>query len=47
VTGGAGIYRSLNGEAQVRGYCVDDPTRPFLYDRAFCIGVVEGRRISR
>lgn len=45
VTGGAGIYRSLNGEAQVRGYCVDDPTRPFLYDRAFCIGVVEGRRI--
>jgi hypothetical protein len=44
VTGGAGIYRALNGEAQVRGYCVDDPTRPFLYDRAFCIGIVEGRR---
>lgn len=44
VTGGAGVYRALNGEAQVRGYCVDDPTHPFLYDRAFCIGIVEGRR---
>jgi hypothetical protein len=44
VTGGAGIYRALNGEAQVRGYCVDDPTHPFLYDRAFCLGVIEGRR---
>ena len=44
VTGGAGVYRALNGEAQVRGYCVDDPTRPFLYDRAFCIGVIEGKR---
>jgi hypothetical protein len=44
VTGGAGVYRALNGEAQVRGYCVDDPTHPFLYDRAFCIGVIEGKR---
>jgi hypothetical protein len=44
VTGGAGVYRALNGEAQVRPYCVTDPTHPFLYDRAFCLGVIEGRR---
>jgi hypothetical protein len=44
VTGGAGVYRALNGEAQVRAYCVTDPTHPFLYDRAFCLGVLEGRR---
>jgi hypothetical protein len=44
VTGGVGAYRALNGEAQVRGYCVQDPTRPFRYDRAFCLGIVEGKR---
>jgi hypothetical protein len=44
VTGGVGVYRALNGEAQVRGYCVTDPTQPFRYDRAFCIGIIEGRR---
>jgi hypothetical protein len=44
VTGGAGVYRALNGEAQVRAYCVTDPTQPFRYDRAFCVGIVEGRR---
>ena len=45
VVGGAGAYRGLNGEAQVRGYCVQDPTRPFRYDRAFCLGVVQAPRI--
>jgi hypothetical protein len=44
VTGGAGVYRALNGEAQVRGYCVEDPTQPFRYDRAFCVSVIEGKR---
>lgn len=44
VTGGVGAYRALNGEAQVRGYCVQDPTQPFRYDRAFCLGIVEGKR---
>ncbi|MBI3653712.1 MAG: hypothetical protein HY231_21990 [Acidobacteria bacterium] len=44
VTGGVGVYRALNGEAQVRPYCVSDPTQPFRYDRAFCLGVIEGRR---
>ena len=44
VTGGAGVYRALNGEAQVRGYCVQDPTHPFRYDRGFCLGIVEGKR---
>jgi hypothetical protein len=43
VTGGVGTYRGLNGEAQVRSYC-SDPTRPFRYDRAFCLGIVEARR---
>ncbi|HJZ68134.1 MAG TPA: hypothetical protein VKF81_08440, partial [Blastocatellia bacterium] len=33
VVGGAGAYRGLNGEAQVRGYCVQDPTHAFRYDR--------------
>ena len=44
VTGGAGAYRALNGEAQVRGYCVQDPTHPFRYDRGFCLGIIEGKR---
>lgn len=44
VTGGAGVYRALNGEAQVRGYCVQDPTHPFRYDRGFCLGIIEGKR---
>ena len=44
VTGGVGAYRALNGEAQVRGYCVQDPTLPFRYDRGFCLGIVEGKR---
>ena len=43
VTGGAGNYRGLNGEAQVRSYC-SDPSRPFRYDRPFCIQVLEARR---
>lgn len=43
VTGGAGVYRALNGEAHVRPYC-SDPSSPFRYDRAFCLSVVEGRR---
>ena len=43
VTGGVGSYRGLSGEAQVRSYC-SDPTRPFRYDRAFCLGIVEPRR---
>ena len=47
VTGGAGAYRGLNGEAQVRGYCVQDPTRPFRYDRAFCLGIIEATRRIR
>lgn len=44
VTGGVGAYRSLNGEAHVRGYCVQDPTLPFRYDRAFCLGILEAKR---
>ena len=44
VTGGVGAYRALNGEAQVRGYCVQDPTIAFRYDRGFCLGIVEGKR---
>jgi hypothetical protein len=43
VTGGAGNYRGLNGEAQVRSYC-SDPSRPFRYDRPFCIQVIEAKR---
>ncbi|HJQ69822.1 MAG TPA: hypothetical protein VKA70_12655 [Blastocatellia bacterium] len=43
VTGGAGVYRALNGEGQVRSYC-SDPTRPFRYDRPFCIQIIEGKR---
>ena len=43
VTGGVGSYRGLNGEAQVRSYC-SDPSRPFRYDRPFCLGVVEANR---
>ena len=45
VTGGAGTYRGLNGEAQIRSYC-SDPSRPFRYDRPFCLGIVEARRNS-
>jgi len=36
-------YRGLSGEAQVRSYC-SDPSRPFRYDRAFCLGIVQGPR---
>ena len=43
VTGGAGNYRGLNGEGQVRSYC-SDPTRPFRYDRPFCIQIIEAKR---
>ena len=43
VTGGAGNYRGLNGEGQVRSYC-SDPSRPFRYDRPFCIQIIEARR---
>ena len=39
VTGGAGVYRGLNGEGQVRSYC-SDPSRPFRYDRPFCIQIL-------
>jgi hypothetical protein len=42
VTGGAGNYRGLNGEAQVRSYC-SDPSRPFRYDRPFCIQILEAK----
>ena len=42
VTGGAGNYRGLNGEAQVRSYC-SDPSRPFRYDRPFCIQIIEAK----
>jgi hypothetical protein len=44
VTGGVGAYRALNGEAQVRGYCVQDTTVPFRYDRGFCLNILEGKR---
>lgn len=45
-TGGAGAYRGLNGEAQIRPYCqtLADTLRPFRYDRAFCIQIIESRR---
>jgi hypothetical protein len=36
IVGGTGAYKGLNGEGQVRSYC-SDPTRPFRYDRPFCI----------
>ncbi len=42
VTGGAGTYRGVNGEGQVRSYC-SDPTRPFRYDRPFCIQILEAK----
>jgi hypothetical protein len=47
VTGGAGAYRGLSGEAQNRPYCQSqaDTLRPFRYDRAFCLQIVEGKRI--
>jgi hypothetical protein len=46
VVGGAGQLRGFNGEAQVRPYCQakSDIGRPFRYDRAFCLGYLEGRR---
>jgi hypothetical protein len=43
ITGGAGAYRGLTGEAQIRPYC-SDPSAPFRYDRAFCFQVVQGKR---
>jgi hypothetical protein len=47
VTGGAGAYRSLAGEAQNRPYCQSqaDTLRPFRYDRAFCLQIVQGTRV--
>ena len=36
IVGGTGAYKGLNGEGHVRSYC-SDPTRPFRYDRPFCI----------
>jgi hypothetical protein len=47
VTGGAGAYRGLAGEAQNRPYCQSqaDTLRPFRYDRAFCLQIVQGTRI--
>lgn len=46
VVGGAGQLRGFNGEAQVRPYCQgkSDIGRPFRYDRAFCLGYLEGKR---
>ncbi|HEY7914255.1 MAG TPA: hypothetical protein VIG62_20255 [Blastocatellia bacterium] len=46
VTGGAGTYRSIQGEAHVRPYCQTEAgiTIPFTYDRAFCLGIVEASR---
>jgi hypothetical protein len=43
ITGGAGAYRGLTGEAHNRPYC-SDPSAPFRYDRAFCFQVVQGKR---
>jgi hypothetical protein len=47
VTGGAGAYRGLTGEAQNRPYCQSqsDTLRPFRYDRAFCLQIIVGTRI--
>jgi hypothetical protein len=47
VTGGAGVYRGLTGEAQNRPYCQTqaDILRPFRYDRAFCLQIIEGKRV--
>lgn len=46
VVGGSGTFRSAAGEAQIRPYCQtqSDTTRPFRYDRAFCISLVETPR---
>lgn len=48
LTGGASVYRAFNGEVQIRPYCqpAADITRPFRYDRAFCLGFIEGKRKS-
>jgi hypothetical protein len=49
ITGGAGTFRALNGEANIRPYCQSqaETTRPFRYDRAFCFGVIEAKRRGR
>ena len=46
ITGGAGTFRSIGGEANIRPYCQsqEETMRPFRYDRAFCFGVVETPR---
>jgi len=46
VTGGAGTFRGIQGEAQIRPYCQTqtDTLRAFRYDRAFCLGIVEAKR---
>jgi len=46
VTGGAGTFRSVSGEANIRPYCQsqEETLRPFRYDRAFCFGLVETPR---
>jgi hypothetical protein len=45
-TGGAGTFRGANGEVQVRPYCQNeaDTTRPFRYDRPFCLSLKETPR---
>jgi hypothetical protein len=43
LVGGVGFYRAWNGEARIRSYC-SDPTRPFRYDRPFCVDFIEGKR---
>jgi hypothetical protein len=45
-TGGAGTFRGVNGEVQVRPYCQSeaDTLRPFRYDRPFCLSLHESSR---
>ncbi|MEW6125806.1 MAG: hypothetical protein AB1757_01975 [Acidobacteriota bacterium] len=40
VVGGIGVYRGINGEAEIRPYC-SDPTQIFRYDRPFCLQIQE------
>lgn len=46
LTGGAGTFRGIVGEVQIRPYCQGqaDTSRSFRYDRAFRFGVVEAKR---
>jgi hypothetical protein len=45
-TGGAGTFRGVNGEVQVRPYCQteSDTLRSFRYDRPFCLSLHETAR---